>query len=239
MRIRYVAINRDSDFTDVEAFASHQNVVKCWRLPRTFTLYELYAPVFDLVWDPDLCHAARLDPVVREQENEVYWERNRQLAPLLREVADPNNHPMDVRAITAHYDFFGRGRSFRWPQLGTSPGWGEARVIRIAGRLAAFTPEKVQSLKAVFKEWGDRMRDLGELTSAGELGFSGAHFNAMCEFGGPCGDAAMALFMLVTDTRKLTSLQAIGFFHPTDYETPFRQRNGPGESTQQPEQEEG
>lgn len=234
MRIRYVAINRDTDFADVEGFARHPHVVKCWRLPRAFTLYELYAPVFDLIWDPDLSNAARLDPEVRRRTNEVYWERNRQLAPLLRDVPDPNHRPMDVRAITAHYHFFGLGRSYHWPQLGTSVGWGEARVIRIAGRLATALPENVRSLQALFSEWADCMTRLGELTRAPVIHLSDGYFSEVFEFSGPCGDAAMALFMLVTDTRKLTSLQAIGFFHPEDYATAFSQRVGPGESAQRP-----
>jgi len=236
MRIRYVVVTRDSDFADIEALPRHPYVVKCWRLPRAYTLYEFYHPVFDRTYDSDheVCNAAHMDPVARAQEQEVFAEERKLLAPLYREVANPRRGPFSMRSRTTDYLFFGRGKnSIKWPQIGTSAGWGEARTIRISGRLLATAPEAIEGLRTVFKEWVDCKTALGELTSAEELRFSGGHFTSTCEFAGPCGDAVIALLMVLTATRKETALAAIGFFHPEDYSTLFQKRDGPGKDSAQ------
>jgi hypothetical protein len=229
-------VTRDSDFADIEALPSHPYVVKCWRLPRGHTLYELYHPVFDRIYDSDheVGNAARMDPVARAQDQQVFAEERKLLAPLYREVAEPRRRPFCMRSRTTEYLFFGRGKnSIKWPQIGTSAGWGEAQTIRVAGRLLMATPETIEGLRTVFKEWVDCMTALRELTSAEELRFSGEHFSSMCEFAGPCGDAVIALLMVLTATRKETALAAIGFFHPEDYSTPFQKRDGPGKDSAQ------
>jgi len=225
MTIRYVVITKTSDLTDPEAFPRHALVVKCWHCPRGWTLYELYQPVFDLLLscDQSVVTAAYNDPRIREEGLAVCAEEQKLLAPLYREVADPNRGGVKIFSKTAEYLYYGRGKKNpKWPQKGNSLGWDEARTIRIAGRLVAAMPETVEALETVFKEWVDYMTGLGEITKAGKLTFSGEHFRAICEFAGPCGDAVMALFTMATVTRNITSLEAIGFFHPDDYSTPFR-----------------
>jgi hypothetical protein len=114
----------------------------------------------------------------------------------------------------------GREReTIKWPRLGLSKGWESSLHIRIVGWLFLAIPETVQGLRGILLEWHDCLAR--EIRHAGELTFTGDAFTANYEFNGPCGDAVMALFMLLTITRNLTSLQAVGFFQLDDFTTPF------------------
>jgi hypothetical protein len=90
----------------------------------------------------------------------------------------------------------------------------------------------VEALESVIKEWSDCMMDLRQLTSLAPLSLRHEHFSTMCDFAEPCGAAVMALYMLLTATRKDTTVGAVGFFYPDDYESTYRTHRGPGESKQ-------
>jgi hypothetical protein len=183
--------------------------------------------------DLDVKRAAIRDPVILEQVRQAAEEQMRLLAPLYREV-DPHVGPFLLHTQRALYEFFGRGsKSFKFPQLGLADMWEDPQIARISGRLRKRTPETVEGWETVFKEWSDCMTGLGVLTSAEPLRWSGEHFSTICEFTEPCGDAVIALLMIATATRDLTSLEAIGFFDPTDYSWPYRQMDRPGKGSHQ------
>jgi hypothetical protein len=226
MSSRRIKIVHTSDLTDPGELEGHRFVVKCWSLPRGFWLFEWYDPVFE---------RTGRDPDVVSRIMEVNAEARRLLDPLFLEDGDLIGPPGFVWfGCETYYHLAGhRGKkASRWPQFGSSELWNLRNRIRISGRLARPGPQTIDALEAVFKEWSDCMVGLRQLTGRTALRFSDENFSSICEFVEPCGDATMALFMLLAATRKETTLGAVGFFYEDDYETPFRTHNGPGETKQ-------
>ncbi len=102
------------------------------------------------------------------------------------------------------------------PSQLTTAGWETAETIQVTGRLANAIPETVEALTRISKEWLDSMAALGQISQSRPITFSDWNFNATYTLTGTCGDATMALYVLLTETRKMTSVEAIGFFLPTD-----------------------
>jgi hypothetical protein len=220
MRVRRVIITKNANVNNIETLPLHPNVRKCWRLPREYVLFEFYHPVFERIYDQDpaVANAARSDEIVRSQTAEAIAEERNLLAPLYRDIGNPSNAlTLLVPSKAATYFFVGRGKGrISWPRTGYSPGWESSTRIRVDGRLFMALPEAVEGLRTVLREWSDSMTKIGEMKAIETLIIDGTHFSAICEFEGPCGDAAMALFMLLTETRNLSSLEAVGFFFPDD-----------------------
>jgi hypothetical protein len=234
MRQRQVIIAKDMD-VDFDALARHPMVIKCWRLPRGYTLFEYYHPVFERTWDCDVeaANAARRVEPYKSQTLAAEMEVRNMLAPLYRNYSGQQDYHMYVKCPrTVRYWFCGREKhTMKWPRIGCSTGWQDSPSIRIAGRLFVAMPETVEGIETVVSEWRDCLA--GEIRRAGEFTFTGDSFRAEYDFAGPCGDATMALFMLLTATRNLTSLEAVGFFLAGDFSTRYRHPRAEGEEMPQ------
>ena len=231
MMQRQVTIAKDADI-DLEALAVHPLIVKCWRLPRGYTLFEQYHPVFEHTCNSDYeaARAALRAEPYKSQHDAARLGWRKLLAPAYAD--GKGDHMFVLMTQTATYWFEGRERyTIKWPRIGVSKNWEGLSRIRIVGRLFLAIPEAVENLKTVFSEWQKAIP--GEVVQAGDLVFTGDGLSANYEFEGPCGDATMALFMLLTATRHLTSLEAIGFFLPDDYSTLFWHPGGEGEKMPQ------
>ena len=218
MRIRRVIITRNENFADIGALAKHPNVPKCWHLPRGYTLFEFYHPVFDRIYtnDQEAANAARLDDSVRLQTSAAVTEERKLLEPLYRGIGNPSNAlTLLVPTKTVTYYFVGRGKgSIAWPQIGYSKDWEIARSIRVVGRVYSTVPETVEALIMVINEWAGALAGWGEIKELDGVSISGERFSTGALFNGSCGDAIMALLMLLTETRNLTSVEEVMFLEP-------------------------
>jgi hypothetical protein len=235
MAVRQVIIAKDADI-DFDILAKHPLVKKVWRLPRAYTLFEYYHPVFEHTWNSNYkaATAARQTEPYKSQTHAAEMETRNLLGPLYHAYAGQDYHMHEEVSRTAWYWFKGREKlTLKWPRIGHSKDWESSSTVRIAGRLFIAMPETIEGLDAVLSEWRDCMDGFGEIKRAAELRLEGDGFSADYEFAGPCGDATMALFMLLTVTRHLTSLEAVGFFLPGDFSTPFWHPRGEGEKMPQ------
>lgn len=236
MCARRVIITRASEVGNPEELASHPNVRGLWSLPRGYVLFEFYHPVFEQIYEttPGVASSARRLESVRRETAQAIAEEQRLLSKLHRDMPDSSDALMLlVPSQASFYSFLGRNkRTFPWPSLGCSPFWDTSRKIRVAGRLVANVAETVSGLKSVLEEWSDSAPPVNSVRMGSDLHFEGEYFSFKCDFSSPCGDATMALFMLLAATRSLTSLEAVGFFLPGDYSTPFRQIGSPEKSDQ-------
>lgn len=232
MRIRRIIITHESSFANVEALNQHPNVRRYWRIPARYVLFEFYHPVYERIYDnnPAVSNAAWQNPETRSQAAEAVSQERALLAPLYREVGSASNAGLLlVASRTVMYHFMGRGKGqIQWPFLGRSADWETSDVIRISGRISSIKPDKIKELLLVMRCWEESMRAVGEVIHADELSFSGLSFTLNCRFSGGCGDATMLLFMLLTESRYLISLDAVGFFSLDDSSTPFVEIGGSG-----------
>lgn len=227
MRSRKVIVTRKSETVHPEALATHPNVRGLWWLPHGYMLFEFYHPVFERIYDtePGLAKSARQLDAVKGQTAQAVAEEQKLLWNLYRDFPESSEALMLlVPAQTAFYNFLGRyKRTIAWPSLGCSPLWETAQKIRVAGRLAANISETTDALRTVLEEWSASAPSTSIVHLPPKLAFDDEYFSFECSFSGPCGDATMGLYMVLTETRSLTSLQAVGFFLPEDFSTPFRQ----------------
>ncbi len=174
--------------------------------------------------------------MTRDQNIAVFSEERNLLAPLYRKVPNPRRFGEGRNGFlclthAASYTVFSRGEeSFQFPEFRGSKNWDEASTLRVAGRLVMASEETIGGLQGVYGEWVDCMTGYSALVRAEALEFSGEYFSSTCEFSGVCSDAVLALFMVLTATRGLTSVEAVGFFHPEDYATQYQKIGDPAKS---------
>jgi hypothetical protein len=216
--MREVIITRIDNLIPIEELQHHPIVRKCWTLSRGQTLLDLYAPVLD---DPGIGTAARHQEPIKSKLTAYYDEQAKLLAPLYKCVSRSEAEMALVPGTQSLYHFLGKDKyRIRWPEIGYSRGWEVAHTIRISGRLVAAIPETVEGLNSVVGEWLGSMASRIQIVLESPLRFEDRDFTLPVKFETACGDAVMALYMLLTETRSLTSLQAVSFFVPDDFSSP-------------------
>jgi hypothetical protein len=212
---RRVIITKTANLRDAEALPEHPNVRKCWQLPSKHTLFEFYDPVFEIVFnlDPRIRRTGEGDSKIVSALKRAFEEERKLLAPLYkgRTIAF-NGVQLAVPAKTALYLFLAR-TAVVWPKFASSPDFETARSIQILGQLSATSSLLVVKLEAALREWRDSMTALGQISQVHGMTVDGLAFSLPCEFAAECGDATMALYKLLADTKALAS---VGFFLPTD-----------------------
>ena len=213
MDYRMVYITDDANFENPDTLAGQPFLVKCWRLPWQWTLLEISLDLGRPYGHPTVA--------LKEQ-----------CKPQFREIFNVGSAMIHEDKIS--YDFPAAAMTTRllWPMVGRSKGWSAARTIRVAGMVRAPGSKSAEAVRAMLGQWFDFMAGVEEVRCLSELQFADDYFHATYEFGGPCGDATMALLSLVLKTRRQTSIRAIGFFLPDDYTAPFESVMGHGEIPQ-------
>jgi hypothetical protein len=212
VRVRKVVITKDSNISDVESLVHSVNVKKCWRLPRGYTLFEFYHPVFERLYDsdPQVSNAARLEAFVQEQSKMAHEERRRLLAPLYK--GKPwTFQPVQLffPGVTAMTEFLGEGK-VDWPEVRLPvEGWETNREAKLRVRLVIMTEDTTRELRKIIDLWGKSGIVQGEIEKVSPLSFEGREAEFSCKFQHGGRDAIMALYMLLTDTRALTSLESL------------------------------
>lgn len=156
------------------------------------------------------------DASVRLQEAAAIREEMDLLAPLYGN--DRNRSRFIKLAIptrTTLYHFLEK-HPIRWPRVGYSKDWESARAIHIAAVIEHASTESIAAFRSVFQQWTDLMHKLLQLNQVYPVVQSNRNVEFACEFTESCGDPAMALYMLLTHTRKMTSVESVGFFIPSD-----------------------
>ena len=226
MSRRDVKITRDINLTDREGLSRNPRICKVWHLPWGYTLFESATSASPVLGNEEF-NAAR---------NGVLNEEEKLLLPLYQVVNRSRALMLLIPTKTVFYRFLGMEKDrMPWPRIGLSPGWEVSRKIRIAGQLVAAIPETIEAVNNVLREWSSVMAGLGQVEEVPPATFSGRTFSITCEFIGPAGDPAMALYILLTETRASTSLEAVGFFLPEDFTTPFLEIGGTDNTSQTPE----
>lgn len=218
MFMRQVIITRYSNIADPEGLSKHELVRKVWKLPKGYILCELYDPAFEFIYsrDMDKHRAAHANEEIRARAVAIVAEEMALFAPLYGQ--EKRRSPflkLDVICPTGDYRFLDK-RSILWPELGHSPNWERSRSVNITGQLKSTSKGEALELQRVFQEWVDAMTSLGEVSQVQSISLAGEKFTAAGEFTGACGDATMALYMLLAETKKITTVQSVGFFLPTD-----------------------
>lgn len=230
MRIRRVIITQESSFANIDALQQHPNVMKYWRVPKRYALFEFYHPVYDHIYDnnPAISNTAWQAPSIKLQAAEAVEQEKALLAPLYREVGNPSNAGLLlVPSRTAMYYFLGTAKGrIEWPFLGRSPDWETSHVIKIVGQIPSINPARIEELRIVIRCWEESMRGFGEPVHLDELEFYNSRFSLLSRFTAECGDATMLLFMLLAESRHLICLEAVGFFLLDDIYTPFNEIGG-------------
>ncbi len=238
MRVRRVIVTKAANVSDPDGLAHHANVAKCWRLPNDHVLFEFYHSVFDCIYDNDPCvtNAALQDEATRRLGNEAASIERGLLAPLYRIVKDTSDATMLlVPTRAALYLFLGRRKNeISWPDLGVSSGWESRKHVRIAGCLRrAKRSQSFPKLESVVTEWISSMAENGVLIERGPTATKdGYYFSINVRCTEPCGDALMALYMLVTLSPPETGLEKVGFFDEEDFNSEFLQIGGPRRTSQ-------
>ena len=215
MRIRRVIITRESNIENLANLPEQSSVKTCWRLPFNYTMFEFYHPVFERIYDdrPSISNAARAEDWVRRQTAAAIAEERRLLAPLYRDFHNPSDALiLLVPSRVAIYHFVGKGKGqIAWPELNCAQGWEVSKRIRIKGQMIVAIEETVYGLQTVIRDWAVSMKGIGIVTQIGEIVTAGESFTINFECSAFSGDAVMALYILLTETRNLTSIQTLHF----------------------------
>lgn len=213
---RIVFIVKQGNVANVDAVANHANITKCWKLPGEILLLEFYDPVFQRLHndDPAVVKAAYQDESIRQRRMALDDELRTLFAPLYRDSERVSDRVVAlIPSKTTNYEFLGHDKHrIAWPELGISPGWEHSRRIVVTGCLFAAVPETLGALNDAFGDW--RIATSAETAVVGPVSVTGRDFIADCEFSNPSGDALIALYAVLTDSRALTSIERVGFFLP-------------------------
>jgi hypothetical protein len=156
------------------------------------------------------------DESIRAQEAAAIQEEMKLLAPLYgNEKSQSRFIRLAVLTSTTFYQFMDK-RPIRWPQIGYSKDWSSAQTIHVAAEVESVSRDATVAFNIVFQEWANSMTAQGQLRQVHPLLQTDCKVEFICEFREACGDAAMALYMLLTDSRKMTFVQSVGFFLSTD-----------------------
>jgi len=224
MDYRVVYITEDSNFENPDAIPQQPFLVKCWRLPWQWTLLEISLDLGRPYGHPTVALKEQCKPQFREIFNVG--------SALIHE--DKISYVFPAAGMTNTHGL--------WPMVGRSKGWSTARTMRVAGMVRASGSKSAEAVRAVLGQWFDFVAGVEGVSCLSEPQFADDYFCATYDFGGPGGDATMALLSLVLKTRRQTSIRAIGFFLPDDYTAPFESVMGHGEIPQRvpkPAQEPG
>lgn len=98
--------------------------------------------------------------------------------------------------------------------------------------------DELEVVQASISKWASSMVKIGELRVFGPVVYEGRKYAVTCEFSGASGDAAMALFMVVTDAMSTYHLRSVTFHAPKGWASVVKRAlkvngkaNGSGENT--------
>lgn len=131
----------------------------------------------------------------------------------VRSLADILSFKVSTRTVFYHLVTTSR-RLLEWPRLEVVPDWQVAQQIQIVCHFPRQGPSQLGFLDAVFDQWQSCMSRLRVLRDFMRVTFEPDTYIARCAFHHSAGDAAMALFMLLSSTSNETFLQSVRLTPP-------------------------
>lgn len=214
MTLRQVNITKLANLTYPDKMLNQPGVRKFWRLPLDNALFEFFDPIFE-IYNPQ--KNGRDETLERKMRAAIEAER-KLMAPLMDGLSNVEKYRTEqYRHATwsAIYRFYSK-QPITWPNIGESLEWYFSKVINIEGFLGKINTETVALFEQDLEEWKDCMKKNGELKKATAVEIAGEKYLMKCEFNEPCGDACMALFMLLSERKKQIGLKSVGFFLEKD-----------------------
>jgi hypothetical protein len=217
--MRKVIITKSHNLIGWEHLAKHSLVRRRWRLPREYTL---------IVVDPtaettgSVCLSQKQMAVAHVEEASLFapfYRRTKSLAEI---------STLHLTARTTSYHFVADSRSvLQYPAFRVFPDWETSNVIQIRCLLRSNLTGRCLFLQSIFAEWAIGMRGLQELRLFSPVISDRRQYVVTCGFGEACGDATMALLMLLSDTRAATCLRSVAFCPPPLDEKPRANNSQP------------
>jgi hypothetical protein len=225
MTWRRMNITRDENIADAGGLSRHPNVRRYLHFPWGYTMFEFYDPIFESVYGVD---PARHSEATRSRLATLMREERDLLGPVYKGRPDHwQGNQFGLLLKTAVYRVIDK-KKLAWPWFGSSPAWEIKRRIKVEGRLKATTVGIRDSLGSAFGEWAEWATALGELERMAQIAYDDKKFSVLCDFSNACGDVCVALYLLLTKTRRQTSLEAVGFFNPEESSSTFLEIGGTG-----------
>lgn len=205
MNRRRIIITKRYNVIGPQELTEHPRVRKYWELPREYCLIEIgdcIEQASGSLNSHDLA-VARLDEAAM-------------FAPFYRSVKSiAEITTLHVALPTAIYHLVTDRKSVsRWLQLSLTNDWETSPVLHTACRLNSRRLEELQVVQASVSEWATSMLQTGGLRVFGPLAAENRKYALRCEFSGTSGDAAMALFMVLTDAMSAYHLRSVSFRAP-------------------------
>jgi hypothetical protein len=230
MSIRRVDMTRRVNVADVNVLVTHPNVRKIWKIPWDYILFEFYDPIFDLLDKPGVSplEYSTLTRDLRPKLSELVKEERTLLSPLY--AGRPlqwqgNQFGLPLKSVL--YRVLDK-KKIKWPWFGFSTDWETETSIRICGTIKTGAPEAQKYLNDAFSEWARWAKSVGVAISSGDILHENLEFSVSCQLSECCGDACMALYLLLTQVQDRTSLAAVGFFRPDEVSIRFLEVGGAG-----------
>ena len=202
--MRKVIITRSSYLIPQEELSSHPGFHESWQLPQGYTLVSINDPVFQ---DPKTRHApSRSKAAAIMAENTIFapfYQQPRSLADILA---------LKVPTRTVFYHLITASRTLlQWPRLDLVQDWEIAEHLQVLCHYSRRGLPALHQPDSVFQEWQLCMRRLKVLQDFDRITFEPEAYSVRCHFSQSAGDAAMALFMILSNANDQTSLRSVRF----------------------------
>jgi hypothetical protein len=211
--MRRVEITRTVNIDKNIDLSRHPNVRKNWSIPGNYALFEFYDPIYEKLDDPNcpLSNPTKWTDDTRLYMSHLVEKERAILSPLYQgRPRHWQGNTLGLPLQRAMYRVLDSKR-LQWPWFGCLPGWELETSLRVRGRLEKPTEENEQALAGELARWAEWASSTGELLTCSPPTFVEGGFETLCSFSGPCGDVCMSLYIMLTLTRRRTSLLAVGF----------------------------
>jgi hypothetical protein len=197
--MRKVIVTKAS-YISFDELARNPRVRKHWLLPRGFMLIEMMHPA------SRGAAAKRAQPQIAaalEEEAALFapfYRRVRSLAEIMT---------LQIRTRTASYHLCAAGPTIvRWPNLRVPDGWDVQTAMDITCKFSTSIAARM-SIRRIFNEWRSCLTGLGELATFEARSRVAGQYAGKCKFTGCCGDATIALLILLAGEGARLRLQSV------------------------------
>jgi hypothetical protein len=204
--MRKVIITKSGNLVGLQDLITHPEVLKCWQLPREYTLVEVRDPTLHVIESDIPCPPARCAALASMGEGMLF-------APFHKRMKSPASlATLHLRTHTAAYHLIAETRRVsQWPLVAFSPSWEISPHIEVRCRLNSDLADRFEALETTIFEWALGMKQLGKPCALAPVLSHRRKHVVRCQFAEPCGDQIMALLMLLAEAATDMCLKSVGF----------------------------
>jgi len=215
MRVREVIITDQENVIDISQ--AHPNIKKVWTLPRKIVLFEFYHSLNELLYnnDPNIVKKAYEDKKIFNKMAEVKKIKYEIFKPLYKKIADSSKQVMlFIPTISTNYFFLGKNKDkISWPEIDnlilSKKNWELQKNLNLSIFIKAINPKKKNIFNEVLIEWENFCIKEDIVSNIDLLKFEDSNIFISCQFKESCGDAFMALYMIITKLKNDLSIKSI------------------------------